>query len=285
MAAETASEGLRFLFVVGEINKKSMEMITSQNCLYESVYDNVAILKHCSADHIRRALLFDAFGADIGFIITEYLFEDDTAALSALRATKSKDANNRVSHTPMTVHCGNGFHIVSSKEHDIAFGRNESGQCGKNHIVNWESYLECTVIEYFGIGNVFGKYDNIAVKKICTKPWGDHTFWITSQNTVYAAGSNPNAVLGLPFANVSSMTRVLSNQPDIVDVQQGEGHSIALDVDGNVFAAGNRTHSQCGYGWDIIFALRHVTIRQISVGAEHSIFLDKKGRVFVWGNN
>jgi alpha-tubulin suppressor-like RCC1 family protein len=125
-----------------------------------------------------------------------------------------------------------------------------------------------------------------------------HTLVILGDGTVQAWGSNGRGQLGagqvpggITPVQVKGVggTGVLGN---IVQVTGGEGHSLALDANGNVYAWGMNDHGQLGLGRSDTnpnaepFQVPGLSnIVAIAAGYRHSMALRNDGTVFAWGFN
>ncbi len=79
---------------------------------------------------------------------------------------------------------------------------------------------------------------------------------------------------------------------NITTIAGGNGHCLAMDSSGNVWAWGNNTYGQLGNGTNNVSSYpiqvskpSGVTFTAISGGWGHSIALDSNGKVWAWGHN
>lgn len=123
-----------------------------------------------------------------------------------------------------------------------------------------------------------------------------HSLALRSDGTVWGWGSNEMGQLGDGWTNdTADVPRVLSPVPALemtgaVAVAAGCDHSLALGVDGNVWAWGNNGSGQLGVAGGGISPVRaHVpglaNIRGISAGCGWSLAFDATGRAWAWGDN
>jgi alpha-tubulin suppressor-like RCC1 family protein len=156
-----------------------------------------------------------------------------------------------------------------------AWGRNDSGNLGN------ASYENSSVpVQVQGLNNVV---------QIGAGPW--HVFALTTGGELYGWGQNNFAVLGLgsnfpPTYN----TPQLVNIADVMKIDAGYNHSIALKEDGTVWTWGDDTFGQLGQGGPgfanapiIVPGLENIV--DISSGNSHMQVLDDQGIVYVWGYN
>ena len=82
---------------------------------------------------------------------------------------------------------------------------------------------------------------------------------------------------------------------ELVQIESGNNHSLALDSEGKVYAWGRNSEGQLGDGTnidrsipvlvDISGVLNGKNIVKVSAGADHSLALDDQGKVYAWGRN
>lgn len=77
----------------------------------------------------------------------------------------------------------------------------------------------------------------------------------------------------------------------VVDVHCGESHTVALTVEGEVYAWGGGSMGQLGLG-DLLRQNLPIQVSnlenriiQIGCGKRHSVAVSKEGRLFTWGSN
>ncbi|MDR2152807.1 MAG: hypothetical protein LBO72_08300 [Helicobacteraceae bacterium] len=124
---------------------------------------------------------------------------------------------------------------------------------------------------------------------------GDSTsFFVDANGKVYAAGYNGNGQLGLGdnhprnvFVGVSFL-----DDKNIVAIAASSSHSLALDSDGKVYAAGWNGDGALGLGdetesnvWTLVSSLGDNNITAIATNEEHSLALDSEGKVYATGYN
>lgn len=115
-----------------------------------------------------------------------------------------------------------------------------------------------------------------------------NTLFVMKDGTVYTCGSDGDGQQGL--ANVKDRVLVPVQIPgleNIVQVNCGFGHCMALDRDGHVWAWGRNHVGQVGNGErkrvDTPVMLGLEQIVQISCGGKYSMALDAQGVVWGWG--
>lgn len=121
----------------------------------------------------------------------------------------------------------------------------------------------------------------------------DHSFFIQSDGSLWGTGYNLHGTLGIPNApsSVQVPTRVpLDLAGDIVMINGGANHSLALDSSGYVYAAGRNEFGQLGDGttfpsqtFSKVSGLENVIA--LSVKFNHAVFLHEDGTVSATGHN
>lgn len=118
-------------------------------------------------------------------------------------------------------------------------------------------------------------------------------FVVTSRGALFVFGQNTKGQLGLPGTPgpVLHPTRV-PGLPPLTAVSSCWLHTLALAVDGRVFAFGENEEGELGLGHVSIAVHRPTpvtglprTVVAVSVGAFFSLFLTSEGRVFACGMN
>ncbi len=118
------------------------------------------------------------------------------------------------------------------------------------------------------------------------------SFQVFSQTagTPWAWGLNSSGQLGNGTNNNSNTPIQVLNILNIIDIDGGDRHSIALRNDGTVWAWGNNNFGQLGDGTNIdsnvpvqVFGLTNIV--DVSSGFNHSLALRSDGTVWAWGYN
>lgn len=116
-----------------------------------------------------------------------------------------------------------------------------------------------------------------------------HSLLVLNDGTVAACGSNSCGQLGLDNdGRDSEVPVVIESLHNVVQVQCGEAHSLALTGDGQVYCWGSKIACRSkanvlepqlvtGFGTSKVVA--------IGAGGRHSLALDKGGALYSWGDN
>ncbi|WP_395829727.1 MopE-related protein [Archangium violaceum] len=120
-----------------------------------------------------------------------------------------------------------------------------------------------------------------------------HSLMLRKTGTVWAWGQNQYGQLGtgssMP-AVVTAPTPVTS-LPAVKAIAAGIGHSLALDLDGQVWAWGQNSSGQVGLGSAVGTVLLPTKvvgltgIQRIAAGGNYSLALGMDGQVWAWGQN
>jgi alpha-tubulin suppressor-like RCC1 family protein len=121
-----------------------------------------------------------------------------------------------------------------------------------------------------------------------------HTFALTNDGKVYAAGLNGNGQLGLgDNTDRQSFTEVtFLGDKNIIAIAAGSEHSLALTDDGKVYATGNNYFGELGLGdntnrnsFTEVTFLSDKNITSIVTDTYHSFALSSDGKVYATGRN
>ncbi|MDR2152806.1 MAG: hypothetical protein LBO72_08295 [Helicobacteraceae bacterium] len=174
----------------------------------------------------------------------------------------------------------NRYLAIDSKGKLYATGSNDAGQLGLGD----RAYR-----------HAFTLVDSLEGKKIVAVATGTwHSLALTSDGKVYATGSNANGQLGLgdkigreTWAFVSSLS-----DKRITRVAAGHFHSLALDSDGNLYAAGYNHENRLGFGdnannnlFTLIPPFADKKIVEIATNHAYSLALDSDGKIYATGCN
>src|ERR1044071_6681359 len=122
-----------------------------------------------------------------------------------------------------------------------------------------------------------------------------HTCALTINGNVYTWGDNRHGQLGIGNGiserkNYINLPQKINTLFDIISIQAGIAHTIALTINGKVWVWGSNMHSQLGLiSYNVIpvpMELRfNEPIISISCGYQHSIAITSNGKIYGWGNN
>ncbi|MDR2152005.1 MAG: hypothetical protein LBO72_04205 [Helicobacteraceae bacterium] len=143
--------------------------------------------------------------------------------------------------------------------------------------------------------DVFTLVSSLEDKKIVAiEANGECSFALDSDGKLYVAGRNRDGQLGLGDAKERDVFTLVSSLEGkkIVAIAAGSFHSLALDSNGKVYAAGENNVGQLGLGdksrrWKFteVSALSDKKIVAIAAGGSHSLALDNEGKVYASGFN
>jgi len=173
--------------------------------------------------------------------------------------------------------------IIATKEDKIyAFGSNGGGALGFGHQNNM---FKLTVNEKLSHKRIID-FKNSAL----------HVIASTADGKVYCWGRNEYGILGIGRNSEKTYKPELNQYlNDIIDICCGYLHSLALTIDGEVYAWGYNKDGQIGNGKNSEYESQlmpyHVKgfdgqkVKAISCGSWHSMALTDRGNVFSWGYN
>lgn len=121
-----------------------------------------------------------------------------------------------------------------------------------------------------------------------------HTLAIDESGQVWGWGSNAAGQLGVG-TSTNSTVPVLVEGFDGVSIEKvstGIAHTLALDVNGQIWAWGNNSSGRLGDGTETdrllpvqIAGPQNIVFNDIAAGVFHSIALDTNGQAWAWGSN
>jgi len=142
-------------------------------------------------------------------------------------------------------------------------------------------------------------YQNITKKWIAIESGVNHLLALDSSNILYSCGDGEfgqlgnntyNDALGLTIVNDLSNTQTVA-------IGCGENHSLAVDINFNLWAFGNNSNGQLGLGPSAsstentlqkvtnVNPNTNATWIKVAGGRNHSLGLQKDGTIYAWGDN
>lgn len=117
----------------------------------------------------------------------------------------------------------------------------------------------------------------------------DYSYFLMNDGAIYGVGNNVNGALTVKNGYCSTHVRVKLDDPTIVKIAAGFGHTLALNAAGEVYAWGRNNAGQVGNGKAAAvyapYKLALNDIVDIAAGGKFSLALDKNGALWGWGDN
>jgi len=178
--------------------------------------------------------------------------------------------------------------VVSGAHHTLvlvggkvfAWGDSDSGQIGRIPAVRNRTQSSLT-IESMGLRKI---------KDIFSGAY--HSFALDERGRVFAWGLNNRGQLGDGKTVTTCRPHEIHtlSELDVLSIQGGEHHSVALTKDGRVFAWGKNDDCQLGQGEnneEEYKEPKHVSgltdVMSIAIGSQYNLALDRNQRLFAWG--
>lgn len=125
---------------------------------------------------------------------------------------------------------------------------------------------------------------------------GNEALMVTSEDEVYAVGSNCSTCLGLGDCQSTLQPRKVEHLcgKKVIDFAYGSGpHVLALTLTGEVYTWGHNGYCQLGNGTTTQGTLPTLVsvnitgkrVTQLACGSHHSMVLTSDGEIFAWGQN
>lgn len=118
----------------------------------------------------------------------------------------------------------------------------------------------------------------------------ENTVFLMRDGSVYACGANGHSQLGRKELKTNASEPLLvPSLSNIVQIDSGFGHNLALDADGHVWGWGKNSTGQVGVGnrttvpEPVDLGLENIV--QVGCGGRYSMCLAADGTVYVWGEN
>ena len=187
----------------------------------------------------------------------------------------------------VAVSAGNHHSLALKSDGTVwAWGGNYCGQLGNGtggeNTSDWDDYssLPVQVIGLTDVKAVSAGYNHsLALKK-------DGTVWAWGENGRYQLGDGTGGRFG-DYSNVPVQVKNLTN---VQDLSGGSFHSLALKLDGSVWAWGDGRYGQVGDGTartrPTPVQVKGLTdVKAVSCGHYHSLALKSDGTAWAWGSN
>jgi alpha-tubulin suppressor-like RCC1 family protein len=231
---------------------------------------------------------FDSIKSDITYI--SYNTLDSSIMNNKVDFNQLYYVNNTVigANSNLYVYAYQGtFALSTGTNTSLVLGQNQTSDTFSTNIVR--SVLDSSGISFTGIEKVSCSYR--------------HVLFLKNDGTVYGCGDNGLGALGIgDRANRSAAVQILNivgqsgYLTNITDISAGNGFSLFLDINNNVYGCGNNGAGQLGIGASPLSTDRIMqtlnadgnsgyltNIKQISAGGEHSIFLSHNEIVYTCG--
>lgn len=178
------------------------------------------------------------------------------------------------------VKAGNGFSAILKDDGTVwIWGLNNKGQLGNGTYANSDSPVVVPNLSSV-TAIAAGREHFLALKS-------DGTVWTWGSNGAGQLGNNTTTTSNIPVQVKTGADSFLSN---IVAIDAGEYHSMALKSDGTVWTWGNNANGRLGIGTQtnssiavqVIFS---GTAIAISAGSKHSAIVKNDNTVMAWGYN
>lgn len=202
------------------------------------------------------------------------------ATCSTTTILATDDSEIILSSTNVEVAAGNSFSAVLKSNGTVwTWGLNNKGQLGDGTLTN--NHISEPIANFTDIEHIAaGKEHMLALKD-------DGTVWAWGNNNYGQLGNNTTSVSSTPVQVKVSDNDYLTN---IVAIDAGESHSIALKDDGTVWVWGCNTNGRLGNGTQSHSSLAIQvpdlsSITKISAGGKHNVVLKNDGTLLTWGYN
>ena len=147
-----------------------------------------------------------------------------------------------------------------------------------------------TVWKIANYSTTITKVDNLDNVVAIQDAWSDTVVVLKSNGEVWAWGTNDNGQLGDGTTVNRTTPALVSGLPKIVEIKNGNQHTVALSVTGDVYAWGYNFKGQVGNGTTatqlVPFKIEGLSnIGIIGTGNYYSFAIDTDGKVYSWGYN
>lgn len=178
--------------------------------------------------------------------------------------------------------------IATGQQHSLlltdgkvyAFGGNTDGQLGDGTTLDRHTPVMVEGLE--------------GIEVIAVAAGDRHSMALSADGKVYTWGRNNQGQIGdgtIMHRYTPMLVRALEDV-EMVAIAAGNEHSVALSVDGKIYAWGSNTSGQLGDGTrdnDLSIAtvqgLEDINVVAIAAGGVHTLALSDDGKVYAWGYN
>jgi alpha-tubulin suppressor-like RCC1 family protein len=185
-----------------------------------------------------------------------------------------------------------GYHSIALDSNGKlwATGSNGNGRLGLGYNIDQNEFKPVAI-------NGLSSSTNISIAA-----GGYHSLALDSNGQIWATGSNYWGQLGLGDEDAYSFFTQVPSLPDyFVSIAANDQHSLALDNNGQIWAAGQNVYGRLGLGSSNNYDIRYFTSFQpviipdlassgakivyIAAGGDHSLALDGNGQIWATGYN
>jgi YD repeat-containing protein len=159
----------------------------------------------------------------------------------------------------------------------LAWGQGDQGQLGNGATTNSASVVEVTGVSNAVAVAAGDRHSLVLLANGTVRCWGDNSSGQLGNNTTPTDSSSPVSLVGSQMTN-------------IVAIEGGGWHSLALRGDGTVWSWGENGSGQLGIGsfTDQAVPVQVLTLTnafRLAAGLAHNIVVSSNGQVWVWGEN
>lgn len=213
-----------------------------------------------------------------------------SAEFDSLADSYGIEVGNEIEYTIVDESSYDGHTLAIDTQGDVyAWGDNQYGQIGDGTVLDRDDPVQITTLSN--------------IKFVEAGAWC--SFAITNSGDVYAWGSQTDGMLGdgvnYPGAFIASLQGntslgykstpiIINGLSDIIQIDSGFDHVLAVDSSGNVYGWGENHDGQLGplspgANQTTPLHLGFVSnIVEVSAGTNLSIALDNQGKIFYWGD-
>ena len=240
---------------------------------------------------ISQADAGDLHSAAVGSDGSLYTWGDNSRGQLGRDTTDKQDTHPSKADTPtgikfVHVSAGYGFSVALASDGSLySWGDNSRGQLGRAVTSNTPANSPNKVEAPAGITFVQASAG------------GSHVVALSSDGNIYTWGDNTAGRLGRAVTSDTPADKPgkADTPADVTftSVSAGQGHTVAVDTQGDVYTWGDNTHGELGRSTTSTPADKPgkadtpagVTFAQASAGNEQSVALGSDGSLYTWGDN